>query len=198
LGEQVPRTGTPSVAQEPAPVAVKDPRQVFVVHGRNIAIKEAMFDFLRSVGLNPREWEELVAETGSASPYIGQVLKVAFEIAQAAVVLFTPDDEARLRELYRGAQEPTYETELTPQARQNVLFEAGMAMGWADHRTVLVQVGHTRPFSDIAGRHTVHLQNTEESRRILALRLRVAGCPVDITGSEWKTTGSFDIESTQT
>ena len=35
----------------------KHPRDVFVVHGRNGVIRDAVFDFLRSVGLNPMEWE---------------------------------------------------------------------------------------------------------------------------------------------
>lgn len=172
-----------------------DPRVVFVVHGRNMAARNAMFQFLRAIGLRPREWSQAVADTGKASPYIGEVLESAFSRAQAVVVLMTPDDEARLREPYRGAQDPPYEKELTPQARPNVLFEAGMAMGRFPDRTALVEVGDVRPFSDIAGRHIVRLNNSSERRQELAQRLLRAGCDVDLAGTDWHREGDFSVEA---
>ena len=76
----------------------------------------------------------------------------------AVVVLLTADDEALLRRRFRKAKEPIHEINLTGQARANVLFEAGMALGRKPESTVLVQIGEVRPFSDIAGRHIVHLE----------------------------------------
>ena len=49
-----------------------------------------MFDFLRSLGLDPIEWSEAVAMTKETSPFIGQVLDIALDNAQAIVVLLTP------------------------------------------------------------------------------------------------------------
>jgi predicted nucleotide-binding protein len=64
---------------------MSDGRTVFVVHGRNQAARKAMFAFLRAVGLNPLEWSEAIALTGSGSPYIGDILEAAFSRAQAVV-----------------------------------------------------------------------------------------------------------------
>ena len=169
-----------------------DARDVFVVHGRNDKARAALFDFLRSISLHPVEWSEAVQDTGKASPYIGDILNAAFSRAHAVVVLLTPDDEARLKEPWQGENEPSHEVELLGQARPNVLFEAGMAMGRDDDRTVLVEIGHIRPFSDIAGRHTVRLDNTSQQRQQLANRLKAAGCPVNLNGTDWHSTGDFE------
>ena len=120
-------------------------RTVFVVHGRNEKARNAVFAFLRSIGLEPLEWSVAVKSTGKATPYIGEVLDVAFSRAQAVVVLFTPDDEARIKEPFRADNDPPHEIELTGQARPNVLFEAGMAMARDQDRTVLSGARPTTP-----------------------------------------------------
>lgn len=162
-----------------------DPRKVMVVHGRDEEARRAMFDFLKAIGLLPQEWSELVAATGSGAPYIGEVLENAFQIAKAVVVLFTPDDEAYLREEFQSPHDPPEEREPTPQARPNVLFEAGMALGVHPKRTILVELGKLRPFSDIYGRHVVRLDHTPKSLLDIAKRLETAGCAVDLSGGEW-------------
>jgi predicted nucleotide-binding protein len=180
-----------SVNEEGMPKHSKD---VFVVHGRNIAIRDAVFDFLRSVGLKPMEWEEARRLTGKASPYVGEILDAAFDRAQAVVVILSGDDEARLREVLRGVDEPEHETNLTPQSRANVLFEAGMAMGRDADRTVLVEFGRLRPFSDVAGRHTVRMMSgSAAERQTLVERLSTAGCDVEIVGrTDWLTRDYFE------
>jgi hypothetical protein len=153
-----------------------------------------MFDFLRAIGLQPLEWSQAVAATGEGTPYVGRILDEAFSIAQAVVVLMTPDDEARLRKQFQKDHDEPYENQLTGQARPNVLFEAGMAMGRDERRTVVVQVGNLRPFSDVGGRHVVRLNNSGPKRQELADRLKTAGCIVDLSGTDWHSTGSFDLE----
>jgi hypothetical protein len=59
----------------------------------------------------PLEWLEIVTATGKTAPYIGEVLAVGFSMAQAVVVLFTPDDEARLRSEHHKEGEPSYESD---------------------------------------------------------------------------------------
>lgn len=164
--------------------------KVFVVHGRNAAARDAMFSFLRSLGLKPIEWDQAVALTGQGSPYIGEVLDVAFSEGQAVVVLLTPDDVAYIRTDYaNGDSDP----ELVPagQARPNVLFEAGMAMGRDPKHTILVELGDLRPFSDVGGRHAIRISNEGRLRKSLADRLTTAGCEVDLTGGDWLHEGDF-------
>ena len=166
---------------------VPDPRVVFVVHGRNEAVRKSMFDFLRAIGLKPLEWSQALSATEEGTPYVGQALDTAFSRAQAVVVLMTPDDEARLKEEFLTEGDADHERRLTGQARPNVLFEAGMAMGRDAKRTVLVEVGNLRPFSDVAGRHILRLNNSSERRQDLADRLKNTGCAVDLSGRDWHT-----------
>ncbi len=167
-------------------------REVFVVHGRNIAARDALFEFLRASDLHPLEWSEAVGATGKTSPYIGEILDAAFSRAHAVVVLFTPDDEARLRQELRGDSAPPHETELTGQARPDVLFEAGMAMGRNQNRTVLVELGNLRPFSDISGLHIIRMDGSSQRRQELAQRLLTARCPVNLDGTDWHNAGDFE------
>jgi len=169
----------------------KDTSKVFVVHGRNEAARMAIFDFLRALDLKPVEWNEAIASTGKATPSIDEILDAAFDQAQAILVLLTGDDLVRLGSVYSENEEA--EVSLSPQPRPNVLFEAGMAFGRKSKRTLLVQLGDIRPFSDIAGKHIVHLDNTVEKRQNLLSRLRIAGCNVDVTHkTDWLKTGDFN------
>ena len=165
-------------------------RKVFVVHGRNREARSAMFTFLRAIGLAPIEWSEAVRLTGEASPYIGHVLDAAFDAAQAIAVLLTPDDIAYLRPEYASGDDDPETAPLT-QARPNVLFEAGMAMGRDPKRTVLVELGKLRPFSDVVGRHAVRINGSAERRKELAQRLDTAGCDVNLAGEDWLSAGDF-------
>jgi predicted nucleotide-binding protein len=187
-GAVIAETKGASVAQ-----VVADQRVVFVVHGRNKTARNAMFDFLRALDLRPLEWDEAVRLTGSAAPYVGQVLEAAFKAAQAVVVVVTGDDEGRLRPHLQSAHEPPHDRDLTPQARLNVILEAGMALGSHADRTVLVEVEPTRQLSDLVGRHTVRFYGggTAESRQELKDRLKNAGCAVKEGGTDWLRAGDF-------
>lgn len=167
-----------------------DTRTVWVVHGRNTDARDALFTFLRSLNLRPLEWAQAVRATGSGAPYIGDVLDKAFEAAQAVVVLFTPDEIAYLRSEYASGPGDD-QTQPAAQARPNVLFEAGMAFGRHPERTILVEMGQVRAFSDVEGRHAVRLDNDLPGRKELAQRLQTAGCDVDLSGDDWLTAGDL-------
>ena len=168
-------------------------KRVFVVFGRNRALLDEMFYFLRVAGLDPIAWSEARDMTGDATPYVGDILEAAFGDAQAVVVLLTPDDEVRLAtEFWRDSDAPA-EHELRRQPRPNVLFEAGRAFATHPGRTVLVQVGSLKEFSDVAGRYVLHLTNEPASRTELLQRLKVAGCDVEMLGDEWRKAGNFVV-----
>ena len=177
-------------AKPPARKATS-PKKIFVVHGRDEARRKAMFAFLRSIGLNPIEWSKGVKDTGSASPYNGQVVDTMLSQAVAVVVLLTPDDLAYLRDDLIKPSDEDFESKATPQARPNVLFEAGMAFGYRPDHTIIVQFGKLRPFSDIAGRNIIHMDDSAKQRSELASRLGSAGADVDTSGSDWYTEGDF-------
>jgi predicted nucleotide-binding protein len=185
------RRGLKFHREEKAATVELDPRRVFVVHGRNESLRSDLFAYLRAIGLRPIEWSEAVKLTGKASPYIGEILEAAFRSARAVVVLLSPDDEGRLRDEFQRSDDPLYEKELTPQPRQNVVFEAGLAFGYKPERTILVKVGDVRPFSDIYGRHEVRLTNDARRRKELANRLSSIGCAVDLMGDDWLSVGNF-------
>jgi predicted nucleotide-binding protein len=188
----VPRTAEALPKRPASSGKRKNPQQtrrrgnsVFVVHGRDKPARDALFAFLRALGLQPLEWTQAIKSTGLASPDIGTILERAFTEAVAVVVLLTPDDEARLRHEHLKSNDPSYEKNLTGQARPNVLFEAGMAFGRNPSSTVLVQLGELRPFSDVAGRHISRLGNDAKSRNEIAVKLANAGCNVDTSGTDW-------------
>jgi predicted nucleotide-binding protein len=166
-------------------------RDVFVIHGRDERLRAGMFDFLRSLDLNPMEWSYAVGLTGKSAPYVGEILDAAFSHAQAVVVLLSPDDMARLRPELCGKSEPPHEVNFTHQARPNVLFESGMAMARHPDRTILVEIGTLRPFSDVGGRHTIRMDNSPKKRQEIAQRLQKAGCPINLSGTDWQTAGDM-------
>ncbi|MCJ7430128.1 nucleotide-binding protein [Candidatus Bathyarchaeota archaeon] len=168
-------------------------KTVFVVHGRNLKARDSMYSFLRSLDMNPINLAETMLQSGLVTPYIGEVLDYAFSLAQAVVVLMTPDDVGCLREPFRKAGDPIHDTKFTPQARLNVIFEAGMAMeGKFRKRTILVELGQLRQLTDLGGLFMVRLDNSIEKRQDLIARLKNCGCTVNDTGDGWRRAGDFE------
>jgi predicted nucleotide-binding protein len=115
------------------------------------------------------------------------------EIAQAVVVVLTAEDRAGL--LPSLADEGNDDVTLRGQPRQNVILEAGLAMGLDPARVILVEVGPIRQASDFAGLNTVRLTNAAATRVSLRTRLQTAGCAVADGGSDWTrsaTGGDFE------
>lgn len=171
--------------------ATKD-NSVFVVHGRNEALRRSMFEFLRALGLHPLEWSEAVLRASGPNPYVGDVLDTAMEQVAAVVVLLSPDEEAKLKDEFCSSGEKKTEGKLQGQARPNVLFEAGLALGAHPKKTLIVQVGKVRKISDIAGLHIVHLTNDPKRRNDFAGRLEKIIGAVSRVGNDWTDAGDFN------
>ena len=174
------------------PSTAKD-NSVFVVHGRDEGLRKSMFEFLRALNLNPMEWSKavLLPRKGGANPHVDDIIDAAMDRVQAVIVIFSPDDLAMLKGALLSKGEKTTEGTLTGQPRPNVIFEAGLALGRHPEKTLLVQIGSVRGFSDIAGKHLVRLSNEVSKRKDVANRLNKIGCKADLNGDDWMTAGDF-------
>jgi predicted nucleotide-binding protein len=160
----------------------------FVIHGRQ-SLGE-FHSFLRALGLKPL-WSDARNRTKKPNPSTWEIVDSALMSGGTIVALLTADDEARLRPALMRVSDAEFENSLMPQPRQNVLFEAGVAYGRDHQRTVLVRIGKQRPMSDLAGHHILTLDDSASAGKAVADALRVAGCSVDISGSDWLTVGTF-------
>lgn len=171
-----------------------DKNRVFVIHGRNHQAVVAMTHFLRSLGLNPLTFDEVSSSLGGG-PYILDVIREGMRKAFGVIALFTPDELAALLATFRKDSDKD-EEKYRYQARPNVIFEAGFAIGM-DHdrsRVLIVRLGHSVSlFSDIAGIHEIRLTNSTKSQ--LRRKLIDMGCGVNTTSDDWlnkETGGDFE------
>jgi predicted nucleotide-binding protein len=164
--------------------------KVFVVHGRDRRFESAMSDFLRSLGLEVVSWMEAVRLTGKPTPYLNEVIEAALGVAQAIVILMTPDNEGRLRQDLWDQNTSEAEKEYKYYPRQNVVYEAGMAFGLARNRTIIVKSRDVVVATDLEGLNYQAFNGDADSRNQLASRLEIAGCTVSRTG-DWLHSGSF-------
>lgn len=151
-----------------------------------------MDHFLRSLDLQPINFDELAADMGAE--FVGNIVREGIRRAHGIIAFFTPDEFAALSPDLRGGADTSEAGRW--QARPNVIFEAGIALGVAPKRTILVTLGpQTELFSDIAGLHFVRLSNTVESRGRLRQKLIGAGCQVNTRTDGWTNpaaSGDFD------
>jgi predicted nucleotide-binding protein len=152
-------------------------RKVFLVHGRDIATRDAMIDLLESFDLRVIHWRDAAVAAGSGTPYTGNIVRAGLEMADGVVVLLTPDDVGYVRREFLQPNDGQDESNATGQARQNVIFEAGMAMALNKDAVVLVEVGHIRRMTDTEGLNVVRLNDDVERRKISEPAFRAPGLP---------------------
>jgi len=183
------RPGTAAPASEPA---ISAKRYVFVVRGRDAEAYRALSHFLRELDLRVITWDEATAQAGGGTPHTLDIVRAGIDLADAVIVLMTPDDLGYVKHAYYDpARDDPREAQETGQARQNVVFEAGWAMALGQEKVILVRVGDVRPLSDIDGLNYVWLTNDVDSRRQLITRLR--NCELDVHDSHdgWRDAGAF-------
>lgn len=162
LGQHVEsaRSSTSIQAQQ------RDPKRVFVVHGRDDSVKDAVANHLVDLGLEPIILHE--------QPNMGRHLLTKFigeaDLATFAVILMTGDDVGGLSD-----------ESLSPRARQNVILELGYFIARLGQSRVCALVSpRLETPSDFDGVVYVPIDEGEQWKDILLRELLAAGMPVQI------------------
>jgi predicted nucleotide-binding protein len=160
---------------DPTPALHLATKKVFVVHGREHGLKEAVVSLLQRLGLEPVVLH-LKPDMGST---VIEKIEREGQDAAFAVVLLTPDDEGRLRSTGKP-EEP-----LRPRARQNVVLEYGYFLGLLGRDSVVAlasQAGDFEPPTDVSGVLYVPVASVEDEawRFRLASEMKSAGLEVDL------------------
>ena len=183
-------TTVPGEDSKMAAEVTPEQKRVFIIHGRNMAARDAVEEFLKSLHLDVIDFDKLAS--GMGTEFVGNIVLEGLKQAHGIVALFTPDELSALAPHLRGEHEKTEDLKRW-QARPNVIFEAGIAFGTARSRTILVTMGaEVSLFSDVGGIHLLHLNNSIESRKKFRKKLIGIKCAVDLEADTWTTKGDFD------
>lgn len=146
-----------------------DGREVFIVHGRDEHMKEAVARLVSTLGLEPIILNEQVNLGRTIiQKFMDHANKVVY-----AIVLLTPDDVGRLASEEAG--------ELKPRARQNVLMELGFFLGrLGPERVCAIRVGNVELPSDYSGVLFIPYDAAGAWRFQVAQEMHAAGIPVDM------------------
>ena len=180
-------SGPPGTGPRPAPGRATsfagNRKAVMIIYGHDRQANDALFAWLRAIGLQPGEWSQLIRASGSASPFIGEVLDKALRDVQAVIAFFTPDEYVTAA----GARQDRGRLQAPP----NVLIEAGMALITHPTRTIIAVLGDQELPSDLAGRHYVRLAIPMSNR---STTLPVASATPAATSTCPEVTGSIPVD----
>ncbi|MDA0183259.1 nucleotide-binding protein [Solirubrobacter phytolaccae] len=169
---QVNRTGSVSVASGNTPISA---RRVLLSHGSDQDAADNVKRFLRALGLAPVDWGDGIASTGLASPDVAHALRATTDLVQAIIILLTPDDDGK--------------------PSSNVLVEAGLALGIAPDRTLLVATHEVELPAILMDVGVIRLSDSVASRNGVRSRLVSAGCEISVRNESWKVVGHLDRRS---
>lgn len=168
--------------------------EVFVIHGRNSKIRDSMYKFLRALGLKPVTFEEAKSRTGLGSPTIMDILDKVINENMIILSLYTPDDIGFMNPYFHKDGDSVIEKRPVGQARQNVIFETGLALARNREKTILVFFGEVKIYSDISWIHYMQFFDTPEIREQLKNQLESLGCQIK-ADLNYLEVGDFEIES---
>lgn len=158
-----------------------DQRRVFLVYG-NLSNLSAVREFLKDLDLVAVPFNTVTDELVDKYSVDGgrpvttlDVVQHATSSCAAVLVLMTADDE--VIDSSGGT---------TRRARQNVIFEAGLAFAKLPGRTLLVKFGDVEEFSDVDGVQYLKLTNSLQAKRALRDRLVSLGLPVSDGDEVWR------------
>lgn len=155
-----------------------DAKRVFVIHGSDASAYAELVKFLRSLSLEPKGLFDVGAESGP-NPNILRIVRHGMRQASGVVVFFTPDDWPVLTPT-ADSLPSSLEEASDWQTRINAIFGAGLALGVAAKRTVVVGLGSdVGMLGEFRGIHSVSLDNGPESRNLLRQKLKAIGCAPD-------------------
>lgn len=139
--------------------------KVFIVHGHD-SFKTEVELFLRTIGMDPI----ILHKQADLGKTIIEKIETYSDVA-FGIVLYTPDDEGRLKG----------NTEWSPRARQNVIFEHGFLIGklGREHVCALLEKSVEKP-GDLDGLVYVNMDEAEGWKLQLAKNMKVAGMNVDM------------------
>ena len=165
------RTSTIKKQEKEQDINVSDTKDVFIVHGRDVSVKETVARFVQKIGCNPVILHE--------QPNSGQTIIEKFEHNSNvgySVVLLTGDDAGGLRD------DATDSYQL--RARQNVIFEMGYFVGKIGRKNVcaIYQEGVEIP-SDYNGVVFVKFDAAGAWKLQLAKEMKESGLPIDLNSA---------------
>lgn len=165
--DEEPHRSAPSArgALDSTSTANRTPNRVFVVHGQNETVRDAVVSFLGTIGL--------VGIVLHEQPNMGRHLLTKFiqeaDLVTFAVVLMTDDDVGRKKG----------EDRLAPRARQNVILELGYFLSHLGQAKVcaLITPGLETP-SDFDGIVYIRMDDEQRWQQELKRELLAAKMPV--------------------
>lgn len=153
----------PLVYNNPIP----NKNKVFIVHGHDDLAKEQLARFISQVGLVPIILHE---QASSSKTIIEKIEKYAGEVC-FAIVLYTPCDHGSKMGL----------PDLSPRARQNVVFEHGYFIGKLGRENVTAVVkGNLEKPNDISGVVYETFDDAGAWKFKLAREMKASGCEIDM------------------
>lgn len=154
--------------ERPSNLSAINNKKVFVVHGHDEGVREAVARFLERIGLEPI----ILHERPNKGRTIIEKFHEEAEDIGFAVILMTPDDH--------GSKVGGSDTK--PRARQNVVFELGFFIGVLGRERVAALVkGEIERPTDFDGVVYIDLDNAGGWKMSLGRELQAAGVEIDIS-----------------